>query len=65
MSAYDTRVLTDDRAVAEYFEAAIAAGADTKQVANWVMGDIAAYVNSNNLQDYRNRAKARNSRRIN
>jgi aspartyl-tRNA(Asn)/glutamyl-tRNA(Gln) amidotransferase subunit B len=49
LSAYDTRVLTDDRAVAEYFEAAIAAGADTKQVANWVMGDIAAYVNSNNL----------------
>jgi aspartyl-tRNA(Asn)/glutamyl-tRNA(Gln) amidotransferase subunit B len=43
-------VLTDDRAVAEYFEAAIAAGADTKQVANWVMGDIAAYVNSNNLK---------------
>jgi aspartyl-tRNA(Asn)/glutamyl-tRNA(Gln) amidotransferase subunit B len=49
LSAYDTRVLTDDRAVAEYFETAIAAGADTKQVANWVMGDIAAYVNSNNL----------------
>ena len=49
LSAYDTRVLTDDRAVAEYFEAAIAGGADTKQVANWVMGDIAAYVNSNNL----------------
>ncbi len=49
LSAYDTRVLTDDRTVAEYFEAAIAAGADTKQVANWVMGDIAAYVNSNNL----------------
>ena len=50
LSAYDTRILTDDRAVAEYFEAAIAAGADTKQVANWVMGDIAAYVNSNNLK---------------
>lgn len=50
LSAYDTRVLTDDRTVAEYFEAAIAAGADTKQVANWVMGDIAAYVNSNNLK---------------
>lgn len=50
LSAYDTRVLTDDRDVAEYFEAAIASGADTKQVANWVMGDIAAYVNSNNLK---------------
>jgi aspartyl-tRNA(Asn)/glutamyl-tRNA(Gln) amidotransferase subunit B len=49
LSAYDTRVLTDDRSVAEYFEAAVAAGGDVKQVANWVMGDIAAYVNSNNL----------------
>lgn len=49
LSAYDTRVLTDDRYVAEYFEAAVTAGGDAKQVANWVMGDIAAYVNSNNL----------------
>jgi len=49
LSAYDARVLTDDRAVAEYFEAAIATGAPAKQVANWVMGDIAAYLNSKKL----------------
>ena len=49
LSAYDARVLTDDRTVAEYFEAAVAAGGDTKQVANWVMGDIAAYLKSNEL----------------
>lgn len=49
LSAYDARVLTDDRRVAEYFEAAIAAQADAKQVANWVTGDIAAYANKNNL----------------
>jgi aspartyl-tRNA(Asn)/glutamyl-tRNA(Gln) amidotransferase subunit B len=48
LSAYDARVLTDDRAVAEYFETA-AATANVKQVANWVMGDIAAYLNSNKL----------------
>lgn len=48
LSAYDARVLTDDRAVAEYFETA-AATANIKQVANWVMGDIAAYLNSNKL----------------
>lgn len=47
LSAYDARVLTDDRATAEYFEATIVAGADTKQAANWVMGDIAAYLNTN------------------
>ncbi len=49
LSPYDARVLTDDREVAEYFEGAIAAGANPKLVANWVMGDIAAYRNKNNL----------------
>lgn len=46
LSAYDARVLTDDRAVAEYFEAAVAAQANPKLAANWVMGDIAAYLNT-------------------
>ncbi|MDB9315901.1 Asp-tRNA(Asn)/Glu-tRNA(Gln) amidotransferase subunit GatB [Spirulina sp. CS-785/01] len=49
LSAYDARVLTDDRTTTEYFEAAIALDADPKQVANWVMGDIAAYLNSEKL----------------
>lgn len=49
LSAYDARVLTDDKAVAEYFEKAIASGANPKQAANWVMGDIAAYLNNKKL----------------
>ncbi|MBC6475175.1 MAG: Asp-tRNA(Asn)/Glu-tRNA(Gln) amidotransferase subunit GatB [Hormoscilla sp. GM102CHS1] len=49
LSAYDARVLTDDWAVAEYFEAAVVANANPKQAANWVMGDIAAYLNANKL----------------
>jgi len=49
LSIYDARVLTDERAMAEYFEAAVAAGADAKSVSNWVTGDIAAYVNANRL----------------
>ena len=49
LSAYDTRVLTDDRAIADYFEQTIATGADTKTAANWVMGDIAAYLNAEKL----------------
>lgn len=44
LSPYDTQVLTDDRPVAEYFEATVAAGADVKQAANWIMGDIAAWL---------------------
>ncbi|NEO31544.1 MAG: Asp-tRNA(Asn)/Glu-tRNA(Gln) amidotransferase subunit GatB [Symploca sp. SIO3C6] len=50
LSAYDARVLTDDRAVAEYFETAVSAGANAKQAANWVMGDIAAYLNTEKLE---------------
>ncbi|MEP0872130.1 Asp-tRNA(Asn)/Glu-tRNA(Gln) amidotransferase subunit GatB [Trichocoleus desertorum AS-A10] len=49
LSAYDARVLTDDRSVAEYFETAIAAQASPKPTANWIMGDIAAYLNANKL----------------
>ncbi|QFZ92598.2 Asp-tRNA(Asn)/Glu-tRNA(Gln) amidotransferase subunit GatB [Synechococcus elongatus] len=49
LSAYDARVLTDEKSTADYYEATVAAGADAKQAANWLMGDIAAYVNSNKL----------------
>ncbi|NET33172.1 MAG: Asp-tRNA(Asn)/Glu-tRNA(Gln) amidotransferase subunit GatB [Cyanothece sp. SIO1E1] len=49
LSAYDARVLTDDRAVAEYFEMAVSHEANPKLAANWVMGDIAAYLNNEKL----------------
>ncbi|MEI6830794.1 MAG: Asp-tRNA(Asn)/Glu-tRNA(Gln) amidotransferase subunit GatB [Synechococcaceae cyanobacterium ELA445] len=49
LSIYDARVLTDERPMAEYFEAAVAAGGDPKGVANWVTGDIAAHVNAHRL----------------
>lgn len=49
LSAYDARVLTDDRTIAEYFEAVVAAGASPKPAANWIMGDISAYLNNEKL----------------
>jgi aspartyl-tRNA(Asn)/glutamyl-tRNA(Gln) amidotransferase subunit B len=49
LSPYDARVLTDDRAIAEYFEATIAAKANPKLAANWIMGDISAYLNNERL----------------
>jgi aspartyl-tRNA(Asn)/glutamyl-tRNA(Gln) amidotransferase subunit B len=49
LSIYDARVLTDERPMAEYFEASVAAGAEAKAVSNWITGDIAAYVNANKL----------------
>ena len=47
MSPYDTKVLTDDVTIATYFEATIAAGAPAKPAANWIMGDISAFLNAN------------------
>jgi aspartyl-tRNA(Asn)/glutamyl-tRNA(Gln) amidotransferase subunit B len=49
LSAYDARVLTDDRAIAEYFEATVAAGANPKLAANWITQDISAYLNTEKL----------------
>ena len=39
---YDADVLTQNCAVAEYFERAAAACGDPRQAANWIMGDVAA-----------------------
>ena len=49
LSAYDTRVLTEDVDVTAYFDAALTAGADVKQAANWVMGDLTAYAKEQKL----------------
>lgn len=49
LSTYDARVLTEDYPVADYFEMAIAAGANPKAAANWITQDIAAYLNKQKL----------------
>ncbi|MBX6353450.1 MAG: Asp-tRNA(Asn)/Glu-tRNA(Gln) amidotransferase subunit GatB [Thermoflavifilum sp.] len=43
---YDAGVLTANRAVAEYYEQVVAAGADAKQASNWVMSDLLGYLNT-------------------
>ncbi len=50
LTAYDAALIADDRTIAEFFDAAIAAGADPKQSFNWIMGDITAYLNENKLK---------------
>ncbi|HNT89663.1 MAG TPA: Asp-tRNA(Asn)/Glu-tRNA(Gln) amidotransferase subunit GatB, partial [Candidatus Hydrogenedentes bacterium] len=42
LSTYDAAILTATRAMADYFEATAACGADPKQAANWIMGDLQA-----------------------
>jgi aspartyl-tRNA(Asn)/glutamyl-tRNA(Gln) amidotransferase subunit B len=49
LSAYDAKVLTDDRDVSLYLESAIAAGAAVKQATNWLMGDITSYLKTQKL----------------
>jgi len=40
LSEYDAWVLADDEGTARYFDDVVAAGADAKAAANWVMGDL-------------------------
>ncbi len=40
LSDYDTRILTTDRALAEYFEQCVGAGANAKAAANWITGRL-------------------------
>ena len=39
LSPYDAGVLASERAIADYFEAVVAAGAAAKSAANWVLGE--------------------------
>lgn len=50
LSAYDAEVLTATRELADYYENVVAAaGCDAKLCANWVMGDLSAALNAENL----------------
>ncbi len=45
LSRYDAGVLVADRAVADFFERALAAGGEPKAVANWVTGELFRLMN--------------------
>ncbi|MCO7124592.1 Asp-tRNA(Asn)/Glu-tRNA(Gln) amidotransferase subunit GatB [Sporolactobacillus shoreicorticis] len=44
---YDAMVLTQTKTMSDFFQAAVAEGADAKLVSNWLMGEVSAYLNSN------------------
>src|SRR5450830_557068 len=52
LSGYDASALTTSRELADYFVATVEAGADAKQAANWVTGNVMAKVNSVNSEAY-------------
>ncbi len=50
LSTYDAGVLTSSRELAHYYEALVkGVGSNPKLCANWMMGDLAASLNKNNL----------------
>jgi aspartyl-tRNA(Asn)/glutamyl-tRNA(Gln) amidotransferase subunit B len=49
LSPYDATVLTDSRAVADYFEAVCAACGDAKLAANWVQVELLGQLNRSDL----------------
>ena len=63
LSAYDAGALTGSRALAEYFEAVLAAlpagGEAAKLAANWIMGDLSAALNRAELEVADSRISAR------
>ena len=50
LSEYDAENLTAQKDIADYFESMIAKGADVKLSANWVMGDLSASLNKNQIE---------------
>ncbi len=49
LSDYDAGILSSDAAMANYFEAVTSACSNAKLVANWIMGELAARLNNEDL----------------
>ena len=49
LSVADAVAISSDIDRADYFDACLAAGADAKQSANWMMGELSAHLNKHNV----------------
>ena len=49
LSAYDAEVITAARPMADYYDALVAAGAEAKAAANWLMGEVSKHLNACSL----------------
>ena len=50
LPAYDTQMLTGQKALADFFESAVALGAPPKQAANWIMGEVLRRLSAGGLE---------------
>lgn len=49
LSAYDASVLTASRSMADFFQKTLDETKDPKITANWIMGEVSAYLNKENI----------------
>lgn len=50
LSSEDAVFMTNDKATADYFETAVAAGADPKAAVNWLMGEFASQLSTDGIE---------------
>ncbi|MBM6614368.1 Asp-tRNA(Asn)/Glu-tRNA(Gln) amidotransferase subunit GatB [Desemzia sp. RIT804] len=50
LTEYDAAQLTATKEMSDFFEETLEQGADAKQAANWLMGEVSAYLNSEKLE---------------
>jgi len=47
---YDAQLLTEERAIAEWFEEAVELGAQPKEISNWMMTELLRLLNENSME---------------
>jgi len=50
LPAYDAQMITSQKALADFFEACVALGAEPKQAANWIMGQVLGQLSAKALE---------------
>ncbi len=50
LPAYDAQMITAQKALADFFEAAVALGAPPKQVSNWIMGEVLGQLSARTME---------------
>ena len=50
LPGYDTRMITSQKALADFFEETVALGAAPKQAANWIMGEVLRQLSAQGLE---------------
>lgn len=49
LGEYDAAQLVAEKSIADFYEGALATGADAKMTANWILGNLFAVMNTNNV----------------